>query len=231
MIKMALTFALIAFATFLNTAQAETECPELNSAEAILKCAFIRHPELSISEAGVNQSIKLESFARQIPNPQFDVKSTYGKSLGDNIINTEMDLGFIIQLGGKRKARIQEAWARQAEASAELLKTKEDVYISTFASLIRLRQLSVEIDAIDHALSAFATIQNLYRKYGQLSAEQQISLNIFQIAHGDYRARRTFLVLEQQRFARNLQFILRQPVVLNASILTSRDQLVELFTF
>lgn len=197
---------------------AETPCPELVTAEAVISCAILRHPEVAVSEAGLNQSVKLEQFAGQIPNPEFGMRSTYGKFLGDNIVDVEMDLGFVLQLGGKRRARIQEAWARQAEASAELLKTKEDVYISTLASLMRLRQLASELEAIDHALEAFSQIQNLYHSYGKLNPEQQISLNIFQIAHGDYQARRTFTVLEQQRYLRNLQFILGQPVKLVSSI-------------
>lgn len=203
---------------FQATAYGQVPCPSLNTAEEIIECAILRHPEVSVSEAGVNQSIKLEKFARQYPNPEFDMRTTYGKSLGDNIVNTELNLGFVLQLGGKRKARIQQAWAEQAEANASLLRTKEDVYISTLSSLIRLRQLSIELEAMDHALEAFSNIQSLYRSYGKLSPEQQISLNIFQIAHGDYRARRTATVLEQQRYLRNIQFILGEPVVLKSSI-------------
>lgn len=206
-------YAFMAF-TFTSTVWAKIICPELNSTEAVLNCALLRHPELAVSEAGVNQSVKLETFARQIPNPEFEMRNTYGKSLGDNVINLEMDLGFVLQLGGKRRARIQQAWAAQAQASAGLLRTKEDVYISTFSSLIRLRQLSQEIAAMEHALSAFAEIRRRYSSYGQLNPEQQISSNIFQIAHGDYLAKKTASLLEQQRYLRNLQFILGEPVIL-----------------
>lgn len=199
-------------------AQSQAPCPNLETAEGIISCALARHPELAVSEAGLNQSVKLEQFARQIPNPEFDMKSTYGKSLGDKIVNVEMNLGFVLQLGGKRKARIQEAWAAQAEASGALLRTKEDVYISTLSSLIRLRQLSQEIEAMEHALSAFGHIQNLYRSYGQLSAEQQISLNIFQVAHGDYLAKKTSSILEQQRYVRNISYILGTTIELKPTM-------------
>ena len=199
-------------------AQSQASCPILTTTEAIINCALLRHPDLAVSEAGINQSIKLEKFARQIPNPEFDMRSTYGKQLGDNMVATEMNLGFVLQLGGKRRARIQEAWAAQAEASADLLRTKEDVYISTMSSLIRMRQLAQEIEAMEHAISAFSHIQNLYRGYGQLSPEQQISQNIFQIAHGDYVAKKSAALLEQQRYVRNLQFILGEKIILKSSI-------------
>lgn len=213
-----LKFFPILYLFIVSQSQAQIDCPMLNSSENIIQCALLRHPEVIVNEASINQSVKLEQFARQLPNPEFDMRSTYGKYLGDNVVNVEMNLGFVLQLGGKRRARIQQAWAQQAEASAELLKTKEDVYISTFSSLIRLRQLAKELDALDHALEAFASIQRIYRSYGRLSAEQQISLNIFQIAHGDYLARKTAVLLEQQRFQRNLQFILNQAVALKDEI-------------
>lgn len=209
------------FFPVLALAQSPVPCPNLETADGIISCALARHPELAVSEAGLNQSVKLEQFARQIPNPEFDMKSTYGRSLGDKIVNVELNLGFVLQLGGKRNARIQQAWAAQAEAAGALLKTKEDVYISTLSSLIRLRQLSQEIEAMDHALSAFSHIQNLYRSYGQLSPEQQISLNIFQVAHGDYLAKKTASVLEQQRYVRNISFILGETIVLNPTMYPS----------
>ena len=205
---------LFSFLPFLVMAQSKAPCPDLETADGIISCALLRHPELSVSDANLNQSVKLEQFARQIPNPEFDMKSTYGKYLGDNVVNIEMNLGFVLQLGGKRKARIQEAWAAQAEASGVLLRTKEDVYISTLSSLIRLRQLSQEINAMEHALSAFAHIQSRYLSYGQLNPEQQISLNIFQVAHGDYLAKKTASQLEQQRYLRNLQYILGETILL-----------------
>jgi cobalt-zinc-cadmium efflux system outer membrane protein len=195
-----------------------TECRPLDNPDNILDCAFKRHPELKVSQEGLNQSIKLESFARQIPNPELDMRSTYGSAQGQKIGTTEVNLGFVLQLGGKRRARIQEAWAQQAEANALLLKTKEDVYISTFSTLIRLRQLADEIDSIEHAMDEFSKIQNLYRSYGRLNAEQQISMDIFMLAHADYRARKTSLILEQQKCQRNLQFILGEPIVLKESI-------------
>lgn len=218
MSKISVLFLLIFNVLFSATSSAQVACPTLDSPEAVIGCALLRHPELKVSEAGVNQSVKLEQFARQIPNPEFDVRTTYGKSLGDNIVVTEMNLGFVLQLGGKRRARIQQAWAAQAEASALLLRTKEDVYISTLSSLIRIRQLAQEIGAMEHALEAFAHIQRLYRSYGRLNPEQQISLNIFQVAHGDYVAKKTAAVMEQQRYLRNIEFILGEKVDLKPLI-------------
>lgn len=218
MMKIYFTLSLIGMISFVDLANAQIPCPTLNSAESIISCALLRHPELKVSEEGVNQSIKLESFAKQIPNPEFDIRSTYGQNFGDNLVNTEANLAFVLQMGGKRKARIQQAWAEQAEANAQLLRTKEDVYISTFSTLIRLRQLSDEIDSIDHAMKEFTKIQNLYRSYGRLSAEQQISMDIFLIANADYRARKANLQIEQQRFLRNLQFVLGEPITIQPSM-------------
>lgn len=212
MSKIGVLFLCLLNFLLLSKAGAQIPCPALNSPEAVIECALLRHPELKVSEAAVNQSVKLEQFARQIPNPELDMRSTYGKSLGDNVINTEMNLGFVLQLGGKRRARIQQAWAVQAEANASLLRTKEDVYISTLSSLIRIRQLAQEIAAMEHALDAFANIQSRYRSYGRLNPEQQISQNIFQVAHGDYLAKKTASVMEQQRYLRNVEFILGEKI-------------------
>ncbi len=193
-------------------AQEPKTCPVLDSAEAIIQCALIRHPDVNVNEAMLIESIKFESLARQYPNPELDTRATYGKYLGDNMANVEMNLGFILQLGGKRNARIQRAWAEQAASRAGMLQTKEAVYIGTLSTLIRLRQLASEIDAMDHALNAFGTIQNLYRAYGRLSPEQQISMNIFQLAQGDYRAKKTMAVMEQQRYLRSLGLSLGQAI-------------------
>jgi cobalt-zinc-cadmium efflux system outer membrane protein len=213
MFKLANACVLLTFASLITQVRAEeTKCPELVSPEAIIQCALIRHPDIGVGDAHINESLKLERFARQFPNPEFDTRSTYGKYLGDDMANVELNLAFVLELGGKRRARIQKAWAEQAEATANLLKTKEDVYIGTLSTLIRLRQLSVEIEAMEHALEAFGSIQKLYKAYGQLSPEQQISLNIFQLAQGDYRAKKTAAILEQQRYFRGLKMALGQDV-------------------
>ncbi len=201
----AATTGLAGLETTIEEVHAESSpCGSLQSTTDIIQCALSFHPELQRSQFSFDQSAELEGIARQLPNPQFQGSSQTGKFLGDRIIDTTASLMFPIQVAGQRSSRIDKAIAEREMGSANLLKTREDVFVETASRLIRLRQLGVEMHLLEEALTTFRKVQGQYRVRPRLTPEQQTSLSVFQVAQGDYELRRASLQAELEAVKRTL---------------------------
>lgn len=179
-------------------------CGRFGSTRDVVDCAMQNHPDIKRARAALRQGDELESEASQIPNPEFDSKVTVGKQLGDNVRNTEIALAPVIELGGKRGARIDKARAEREVIASDLLKTKEEVFIGTLLSLYRLRQVESESNIVEEALNTFGKIQRLFSSRLNLSPEQRVSLGVFQLAEGDYKLRKATLSTETNAVLKNL---------------------------
>lgn len=200
----------------------DAQCASLSSVQDIVGCALQSHPDVKRAEAALSQGDELESQAKQIPNPELDSKATYGKQLGDTVINAEVSIAPIIELGGKRSARVQKARAEQEKTAIELQKVRNDVYISTLLALYRLRQVQSESRLVDEGLSTFSKIQRIFKSRVKLAPEQLVSLNVFQLAEGDYRSRKVLLSTENETIVRSVGVAIGQPFVTSSTVLPKR---------
>jgi hypothetical protein len=81
---------------------------------------------------------------------------------------------------------------------AQAALAKEEIARKTVLNLHRLRQISSERQIVEEALSTFNTIIRQYKSRQALSPEQNVSLNVFLLAQGDYVLKKSALIQEQE---------------------------------
>lgn len=146
-------------------AESVSPCGEIQSMKDILRCALSRHPKFIFrAQADLEKSSKAEGKASAIPNPEVSTKTTYGKSLGDNLWALEGSLDQKIEIGGKRGSRIKLAQSEYERAQASLKDAQEDTFIEMIHTLNRHRQIHEELEILDEAISAFKRVNALYKK-------------------------------------------------------------------
>lgn len=202
-----------------SEASSTGRCSAIKTPQDIINCALENHPEVRRARLGLSQSKELPSVAGQLPNPQVSGKSVYGKSLGDNIANTELNLSQPIWLGGKRSSRIERAEAEVESAEASLLRAQEDAFLDTLRALYRARQIQGELHVLEEALFTFSKIQRQMRSRPRLSPEQQVSFGVFELAENDYNLRRASLQTESNAVSRGLGLILGQAFTASENLL------------
>lgn len=181
-------------------------CDALRNYTAVIQCALENHPDIREGNVALTQSESLGEVAKQRPNPELASRVVVGESANTSILNTTLDLAHTIELGGKRDSRIEKAQAQQKQTQANVLAVKEQVYISTLVSLYRLRQIELELTALDDALETFNRIRKQYKARPKLNPEQQASLRIFQTAAADYLLRRDSLKTESDQHKRTIEY-------------------------
>jgi cobalt-zinc-cadmium efflux system outer membrane protein len=174
------------------------ECPLPKGPMDILRCAQEEHPDVKRAKLASDASQTLTEVAGQLPNPELEVQSVFGRTLGDNQMQTQISLKQPIGLGGKRSARIHEAEAEQKQTQADLRQVQAEVILKTVRNLHRLRQLETEKETLDEAISAYAKLVSQYRGRPRLTPEQEVSLSVYEMAQADNRIKRAAL-LEEER--------------------------------
>ena len=177
-----------------------SQCPTLNSSEAILKCALEKHPKIIRNNASISVTKELKSLASQRPNPDLDMKTIYGTQGEDKISANEVSISYTLELGGKRESRINKALTELEISQVEKRKVQEEVYVEISKSLYRIRQLREEINVIIEALETFSKIQKQFKLRPSLTPEQEVSLSVFQLAEADYKLRLTSLEADERSF-------------------------------
>jgi len=186
----------------------KTACSELKSAQDVLNCALERHPAVIRARIESQKSSFAESKASAFANPEIETSTSYGKSLGDNLWTFDASLNQKIEIGGKRSSRIEAARAEASRAEANLQKAREGAFLEVIHTLNRHRQIHDELEIIDEAIRAFERVQKLYKGRGRLSAEQEVSSEIFSLALGEHKLRRNNLRNEKDELKRGLELIL-----------------------
>lgn len=187
-------------------------CEQIASGEDILRCALEVHPDLQRSQVLIQQTQSLRDAAAQIPNPELGSRATFGSNLGDDIMDTEINLAQPLELGGKRGSRIERALAEKEVAHSRVLRTREEVTLSILQWLHRLRQAKAEMATFDEALSTFYRIERQFKSRPRLNPEQEVSIGIFQLAEGDYQLRKAELEIEIETIQKTIELIIRRKL-------------------
>ena len=180
-------------------------CETPSSYRDVLSCAVENYPEVRQSKLQLNQSQHLINIAEQRPNPELNSQFLGGKAGDDKYQYNQINLAHTVELGGKRNARIRKSRALASAAEIDLESTREKIYLKTYVSLVRLRQIVSELDIYDDVISTFEKIQKQYRARPRMNPEQQATYAIMDIAAHDYRLRRRRLVDEDRE---NDEFLL-----------------------
>jgi cobalt-zinc-cadmium efflux system outer membrane protein len=196
-------------------------CNEIKTSDDLLKCAIKVHPDVVKAELALKQGSQLDAIARQRINPEIDSKVLMGKSSGETNTSTEINLSQTIELGGKRSARIKKAGAEKEILQNELLKAKEEVYLTTSIALHRLIQASSELDQLEDAILIYTKILNVYKNRPALNPEQTVSLNLFQFAAAETELRKTSLTSEIKTLKRQVNYATAGALKNNIKVISS----------
>lgn len=207
-----------------RSSSASESCVALNTPKNVVDCAIANHPNLVRGRLSIQQADSFNKRARQRPNPELNVKSVYGKNLGDTVGESEFNLSHTFEIGGKRSARMEQAAAEKEQVAAEFLRTQEDVYIFVLKTLYRIRQVHSEMEILDEALGTFAKIQKQFRSRPRLTPEQEVSLSVFQLAEGDYKLRKSALETEEYALERGIEVAIGRDFPHKDSLLPGRRQ-------
>jgi len=222
--KLSIHFILMAAATLSSgTAgaadQPTSACSTIASARDLLRCALERHPIIQQAMIGNQRASNAEGKASAFSNPEISTKTTYGKSLGDHLWTFEGSVDQKLEIGGKRSSRMEMARAEAERGTASLQEAREKAFLEIVHTLNRHRQIHEELEIIDEAISAFQRVQSLYKNRGRLSAEQEVSSEIFSLALGQHRLRRSKLISEKEGIKKRLTFILGQDLPVDEAYL------------
>ena len=198
------------------------ECQDFRNPKDVISCALVNHPEIREAEARVGQGEETVNVAAQVPNPELNSQMVTASTTSGRLNYAEFNLAQTIELGGKLSARREQAQAQHDLIKTELLKAKEQVYITTFLALYRLRQLKVELEILADSLSTFSRIQKLFLSRPRLSPDQRISLQILELARGDYRGRKAGLESEAFSHNKTLELATSRDLSGNLTILPQR---------
>ncbi len=176
----------------------ESACSAPATLQDVLRCAQKNHPDIQRAESRIANLDAYLRLARQRPNPELDVESTFRDENDEPSTEIEATYLHTFELGGKRKARISQAKMQQDLLRAQVLRMKEEVTLKTVLNLYRLRQLESELATVDESLEVFRKIAGQYKSRRHLAPEQEVSLSVFSLAEGDYQLKRSLLLQEQQ---------------------------------
>lgn len=176
---------------------AETPPCAIQTAQDVLSCVLKQHPDILRGEAELRSAAALEQAAGQRPNPEVDSEVTSFSDSDQPATKIEAAYLHTFELGRKRSRRIGQALTKRQVAEARLQRTRETVLQQTVLSLYRLRQLNVETGINVETVEAFRKITRSYQSRARLSPEQEISLNVFSLAHTDAQLRHASLLQER----------------------------------
>lgn len=178
---------------------AHKECPLPKTRMDIIDCALSFHPSIKRGILKIDSTTKLEEQASQIPNPTLSTRFVKGDSNGEENSELEANLSFTLELGGKRGSRKEYAQARKSEAEATNDTTKANVKIATILNLHRLRQVLEEKKLLTEAISAFSKVIGQLKNLPRLSAEQEASLTLFEIALEETKVNESEIFEEERK--------------------------------
>lgn len=212
-------WATLSITSIVPTLFAWADCDQFQHPQDVLNCTLKQSPVVQQAEAKGVQGKSLTNIAEQRPNPEFDSNIAIGRSQGEGVLNSQVSLSHIFELGGKRGARIEKASAENEIISAEILKSKEETALTTVSVLYRLRQLKAEIATLDEALFTFSQIKNQLKSRPRLTPDQEVALATFQLVESDYRVRKNALTGDEQALIKFLGLATGKPFQVRSELL------------
>lgn len=175
----------------------ETNCNQIANYKDFYQCSLKRHP---LSEVANLKTLEGEAFieqAGQWQNPDLDVKSVAGSKAGEQVGSTELSVAVPVSQLWKKGARMSLAEAEKKRSDLDAKGTLLDVKKSLIKDLYRLGQINHEMELVDETLSAFGTIQRQFRSRKARGPEQEVTLNLVELATSDYELKKNRLVTER----------------------------------
>lgn len=185
----------VLLASFANAK--ESNCNSINTYKDFYTCSLAKHPLFEVSNLKKKEGEALVERAGQFENPFVALKSVGGENAGERVGSSELDATVSVSQFWKREARKSVA---EAEKKITDIESKEMILgakKSLVRDLYRLRQIEEELDLANEALSTFSKIESQFRNRRARGPEQEISLNLVELASGDYELKKNHLNVEK----------------------------------
>ncbi|MCB0308138.1 MAG: TolC family protein [Bdellovibrionales bacterium] len=196
-----------------------SSCQTLSTVKEVLACVVEAHPRVIASKLEIEKAGKLEDVARQRQNPNLTTRNLFPVSSQASGVSSEVDLSQPIELGGKRKGRIESARAWGILASTSLRVVEESILLETLLHLYRLRQIENELEVYDETISTYGHIQKQFKRRSRLTPEQQVATSVFHLAEVDTLFQKTSLLTEKNALLSAMEYALGQKFTLQTSLL------------
>jgi len=177
------------------------ECPLPKSKNDIVECAIEFHPSIQTQKYEIESSKGLKEQADQIPNPVFISRYVRGEQNGFETSELESSLRFRVELGNKRKARVDHASSITGFEKLTLLEKKVDVKIQTILNLYQTRLVRDEYGLVSDSIKTYEKVIKKLKTLPKLNADQEASLTLFEIALEESRVHQA----ELYQFERKLE--------------------------
>lgn len=173
-------------------------CTSIKSVQVLYDCIVKNHPEIKSAELSIEAAKSAKEKITQFPNPELSLKSMQGKNAGENEGNTELSASInltetLLKRSSLGKLGSADEKALIVDAQESVFKAKSQALIS----LYRYRQVLDELELVSEAIDTFKKIENQYKARRVRGPEQSITLNLVELAQGDYELRRNHLNAEK----------------------------------
>lgn len=185
---------------------ARAECTSPQNTKQLFTCAEEQSADLQSAQLETARAKAQVGAASQWRNPELSAETFHGEVDGNRQSETDIALAVPIEIGGKIAARrsVAEGQVQIAEVGHQF--ARAELRRQVILKLHRLRQAIHEREVVDEAAGNYARLIAQYARRPGLNPEQQVSLSVFRLAHGEFQLKATTLADE----IANLESYLRQ---------------------
>lgn len=175
----------------------ELNCNDIKTFKTFYYCSLERHPKFEIAKLKSKEGDAIVEKATQWQNPEFGLKSTAGNNAGETVGATELEVSFSVSQLWQRTEQKQIADADKKIANIDAKEVLLSVQKELIKNLYRLRQIESELDLVAETINTFDTIKKQYRSRAVRGPEQEITLNLVDLASSDYELKKNHLSMEK----------------------------------
>lgn len=188
-----------------NASAGDFDCSKIRSYHDFYECSLQKHPQYEVSKLKIKEGEALLDQSAQWQNPDLEVKSVAGKNAGENEGSTEIDLAISVSQLWVRGAKKDIGRAQKKIAEIESQENLLEVKKQLIKDLFRFRQVESELELVNEALDAFDKIKKQFRGRLARGPEQEITLNLVELATSDYELKRNHLSIEKSEITARLK--------------------------
>ena len=135
----------------------------------------------------------------QFSNPELSLRTVGGKNAGEEVGSTEISATVDVSNLVFKRPAISEMGRSEEKLGNALADEEEFRAKSTIIrDLFRYRQIEDESALVNEALEAFGKIIGQFRSRKAMGPDQQITLNLVELATGEYQLQKNHLSVEKQ---------------------------------
>ena len=175
-----------------------SDCKAVRDIMSLYNCLLENHPSVKTAQLSKEAAKASRDMLTQFPNPEVSVRTVKGDNAGENVGSTEVEVSIdLTELLVKRHALSS---AGRSEEKLQSVNADEEIFrakAQIIKDLFRYRQLLNEVPLTSEALETFGKIASQYRSRKARGPEQEITLNLVELAQGDYQLKKNHLAVEK----------------------------------